>query len=191
MFVRLSGEDVPRPLDTQSILSHLGVDSLACEAATKQLIDRCIAIVQRNIGLIDSLPVVLAHSDLSPFNFLVEPATGHVTAVLDWNGATFERVGYNIHFAEHLFGCMTLDGWMDYSDRKAVEEVFCSQLRGLLSAQGVHDSEKFLFSVELSKAVGILHYYVPRMKNDSDGLWEGYLVSFLKQMSWEQAAQMQ
>lgn len=88
IFVRLSGEDVPPPPRTQSILSNLGIDSLVCEAATKQLIDRCIAIIQRNIGLVDSLPIVLAHSDLSPFNFLVEPTIGHVTAVLDWDGAT-------------------------------------------------------------------------------------------------------
>jgi hypothetical protein len=189
MFVRLSGEDVPRPLDTNSILSNLGVDSLSCEAATKQLVDRCITIIQHNVGLIDSLPIILAHSDLSPFNFLIEPTTGHVTAVLDWNGATFERVGYNLHFAQHLFGCMTLEGWMDYSDRKVVEEVFHSRLRELLSSQGVDCSEKFLYSMELSKAVGILHYYVPRMMNDSDCMWEGYLVSFLKQMTWEQATQ--
>jgi len=180
MFVHLCSEDVPRPLDTQSILSNFGINSLACETATKQLIGRSIAIVQRNIGLIDSLPIVLAHSDLSPFNFLVELTTGHVTAVLDWSGVIFERVGYNLHFAEHLFGCMTLEGWMDYSDRKAVEERFHSCLHELLSGQGVDDPEKFLSLVELSKAVGILHYYIPRMKDDSNRLWEGYLVSFLK-----------
>ena len=189
IFVQFCSEDVPRPLETQSILSDLGIDSLTCEAATRQLIGRSIAIVQHNTHLIDSLPIVLAHSDLSPFNFLVEQTTGHVTAVLDWGGATFERVGYNLHFAEHLFGCMTLEGWMDYSDRKAVEERFHSCLRERLSGQGVDDQEKLLSSVELSKAVGILHYYVPRMKDDSNGMWEGYLVSFLKQMTWEQVAQ--
>jgi hypothetical protein len=44
MFVRFSGQDVPRPLDTHSILSNLAVESLACKAATRQLTDRCIAI---------------------------------------------------------------------------------------------------------------------------------------------------
>jgi Phosphotransferase enzyme family len=187
MFVRLFTEDGLLPLDALSILSSIEVYSLACKGHTKQLIDRCVAIVQRNAGLVDSLPIVLAHSDLTPFNFLVEPTTGQVTAVLDWNGATFERVGYNLHFAEHLFGYMTLKGWVDYEDRKVVEEAFHSQLQRLLSAQGVEDSEKFVFSMELSKAVGLLQYYVPRMKKDSTGLWEGYLISFLKKMSWEQA----
>lgn len=70
---------------------------------------------------------------------------------------------------------MTLEGWVDYSDREAVEGCFRSQICGLLSAQGVDDSEKVVFSVELSNAVGLLQYYVQRMKNGSNGLWEGYL----------------
>jgi hypothetical protein len=144
-------------------------------------------MIQRNISLIDALPIVLAHPDLSPFNYLIESNTGHITAVIDWNGATYERVGFNLHFANHLFGCMTLDsGWMDYSDRKAVEDVFRSRLRELLSEQGVDDSEVLLYSIELSKAVGILHYYVPRMKSNNDGLFEAYLVTFLEQITWDQ-----
>jgi hypothetical protein len=188
VFVRLS-RDARRPANTQSVLSNLEIDSLSChQTATKQLITRCVTAIQRNISLVDALPIILAHSDLVPENLLVEPTTGNITAVIDWNGATFERVGYNLHFAEHLFGCMTLDsGWMDYSDRKAVEEVFRSRLRVLLLEQGVDDPEKLLYSMELSKAVGILQYYIPRMKKNNDSVWEGYLVTFLKQTAWEQA----
>jgi hypothetical protein len=82
IFGRLSAPDSPSPRNTLSILSDLELDSLVCEPATKQLIHRCVANVTRNIGLVDSLPIVLAHSDLSPFNILIDPVTGQVTAVL-------------------------------------------------------------------------------------------------------------
>jgi hypothetical protein len=186
VFVRFSKDSRPSA-NTQSILSNLEIDSLSCQTATKQLITRCVAMLQGNIGLIHALPCILAHSDLVPENLLVEPTTGNITAVIDWSGATVERVGHNLHFAEHLFGCMTLDsGWMDYSDRKAVEEVFRSRLREVLLEQGVDDPEKLLYSMELSKAVGILQYYIPRMKRNSDSVWEEYLVTFLRQLTWEQ-----
>jgi Phosphotransferase enzyme family len=187
VFVRLSTVDVPLPLDTLSVLSNLKleIDFLVCAPITKQLIDRCVGTVLSNVGLIDSLPIVLAHPDLTPFNFLVEPGTGQVTAVIDWDEATYERVGHNLHFAEHLFGCMTLKGWMDYDDRNVVEERFRSELHALLSAQGWNDSKMFVFSLELSKALGLLQYHIRRMKNEDNKFWEGYLVSFLKQMSWE------
>ncbi len=54
---------------------------------------------------------------------------------------------------------MTLERWVDYSDRKIVQEAFDSKLREVLYIQGVDDSEKFLFAIELSKAVGVLEYY--------------------------------
>jgi hypothetical protein len=44
----------------------------------------------------------------------------------------------------------------------------------------VDASEKFLYSIELPKAIGIIvHYYVSRAENDIDRLWERYSVSFL------------
>jgi hypothetical protein len=88
---------------------------------------------------------------------------------------------------------MTLNGWMDYSDRKVVEDRFKSELCVILIAQGWNDTQDLMFSLELSKAVGLLHYYVLRIQDDSrdriqKANWEGYLVTFLQQMSWEQMA---
>lgn len=146
-----------------------------------------MTVIESNSNLVDALPTVLAHGDLTPFNYLVERTSGRITAVLDWDGATVQRVGYNLHFVEHLFGSMTLDGWEDYPEREAIEGKFCSTLCGHLSAQGIDGVSAFLFSMELSKALGILEYYVPRVANGAVDVWEKFLVAFLQRLSWENA----
>jgi hypothetical protein len=175
------------PPATDSTVSSLrtAIASLECDVKCKALLDRTLFAVQRNSSLIDSLPTVLAHKDLTPFNYLVEPSTGRITAVLDWDGATPKRVGHNLHFAVHLFGCMTMEGWEDYPERESIESKFRSSICERLSAQGIEDLSSFLFSMELSQALGLLEYYVPRMENDKTGLWEKFLVTFLLWLSWE------
>jgi len=176
-----------KPPTANSTVSSLrtAITSLECDVKCKALLDRALFAIQRNAALIDSLPTVLAHEDLTPFNYLVEPSTGRVTAVLDWDGATPKRVGHNLHFAVHLFGCITLDGWEDYPERESIESEFRSSICERLSAQGIEDLASFLFSMELSQALGLLEYYVPRMENDKAGLWEKFLVTLLQRLSWE------
>lgn len=41
--------------------------------------------------------------------------------------------------------------------------------------------------MELSKALGILEYYVPRVANGAVDVWEKFLVAFLQRLSWENA----
>jgi Ser/Thr protein kinase RdoA (MazF antagonist) len=40
--------------------------------------------------IIDLVPWVLTHQDLSGMNILVDPDTGHITGVVDWADATLE-----------------------------------------------------------------------------------------------------
>lgn len=169
-----------KPPATNSTVSNLRttITSLECDVKCKALLDRTLFAVQRNATLIDSLPTVLAHEHLTPFNYLVEPSTGRVTAVLDWDGVTHRRVGHNLHCAVHLFGCMTMEGWEDYPGRESVESKFRSSICECLSSQGIEDMSSFLFSMELSQALGLLEYYVLRMENDKASLWE-------KSVSWE------
>jgi hypothetical protein len=118
---------------------------LICESGTRQLINRCIALIKRNAEVIDSLPFILAHPDLMPFNYLVD-TNGCITAVLDWDGTTHERLGYNLHFAQYLLGCMTREGWQDYADRETVEAAFYSAFYKRVEAHGTVPSTEFSFA---------------------------------------------
>ena len=78
-----------------------------------------------------------------------------------------------------------MEGWDDYPERESIESKFRSLICECLLAQGIEDLSSFLFSIELSQALGLLEYYVPRMENDKAGLWEKLLVTLLQQLSWE------
>lgn len=72
--------------------------------------------------------------DITPFNYLVDTASGQITAIVDWDSAKYLPIGHNLHFVEHLFGYMTTDGWEDHEDREALESFFYDRIRqGLLS----------------------------------------------------------
>lgn len=67
-------------------------------------ISACISNIRdHDVGLA-RLPLVLTHIDMTLFNYLVNMASGQVTAILDWDSAEYLPVKYNLHFVEHLFG---------------------------------------------------------------------------------------
>jgi hypothetical protein len=53
---------------------------------------------------------------------------------------------------------MTMEGWEDYPERESIESKFRSSICERLSAQGIEDLSLFLFSMELSQALGLLEY---------------------------------
>ncbi|KAJ9659616.1 hypothetical protein H2198_003029 [Neophaeococcomyces mojaviensis] len=59
------------------------------------------------LGLLTKLPPVLCHVDFFEINIMVEPVTGALTAVLDWDGAQIEAFGMIIYGVyDSFFGCM-------------------------------------------------------------------------------------
>ena len=187
IFSRLSCAGT-KPLSPITIITNHIIPNnfVPCDDDELQpLIDRCMRMIHRHASLVGALPTVLAHADLTSLNILIDPPTGRVTGILDWDSATYERLGYNLHFAEHLFGYMTLTGWEDNEDREKLEQGFYETFYQSLSSQGIEVTETFRLAVEVSKAVGILGYYSTRMESDNRGLYEKYLVDFLKRFSWE------
>ncbi|KAL7268775.1 hypothetical protein RUND412_008588 [Rhizina undulata] len=146
---------------------------------------RIIWFMGQNLPLIFSkLPLVLTHTDLSPLNYLVDPPTGKITTVLDWDGASYLPLGRNFHFVEHVFGYMTTQGWENYEGHKKLEDHFNARVRELLEAQGFE--EDVLRAVECSKALGILEYFVPKFREWKDDRPERYLRGYLRNLSWEE-----
>ena len=123
-------------------------------------------------------PLVLTHMDITPFNYLVDTASGQITAIVDWDSAKYLPIGHNFHFAEHLFGFLTTDGWEDDKDREALESVFNSRIRQSLVLQGFY--EKDLEALEDEKTLGTLMYYVPKLFEWKDGIAEKYLERYLQ-----------
>ena len=117
--------------------------------------------------------------DMTPFNYLVDAASGQVTAILDWDGAKYLPVGHNFHFVEHLFGYMTRDGWVDNEDREILESFFYEKARRHLVSQGFDESD--LEALGHEKILGTLTYYVPKLLEKKDGRAERYLEVYLEQ----------
>lgn len=59
------------------------------------------------VGLLMKLPAVICHVDFLENNIMVDPVTGALTAVLDWDGAQLEAFGMMIYGVyDSFFGCM-------------------------------------------------------------------------------------
>lgn len=115
---------------------------------------------------------------MTPFNYLVDMASGQITAILDWDSAEYLPVGYNLHFVEHLFGYMTRDGWEDAEDREALETFFYDRVWRRLLLQGF--DEKDLEALDHEKTLGTLMFYVPKLLEWKDGMAERYLERYLQ-----------
>ena len=55
-----------------------------------------VTSVIANLGLLQSLPLVLTHPDLVGLNVFVDPESGSITGVIDYDGAEIEALGINI-----------------------------------------------------------------------------------------------
>lgn len=127
--------------------------------------------------------------DMTPFNYLVDAASGRVTAIIDWDGARYLPVGHNFHFVEELFGYMTTDGWEDVEDREVLESFFHERVRRHLVSQGF--DERDLEALDHEKTLGMLTYYVPKLLEWKDGRAEKYLNRYLQLFfSWKEDDQV-
>ena len=143
----------------------------------RRRITTCITKIREEEVRLARLPVVLTHTDMTPFNYLVDMASGEVTAILDWDNAKYLPIGHNLHFAEQIFIFMTRDGWEDVEDREALESYFYDRVRQRLFLQGFNEND--LEGLEHEKTLGTLLYYVPRLFEWKDGIAERYLERLL------------
>ncbi|KAJ6016482.1 hypothetical protein N7540_011073 [Penicillium herquei] len=102
----------------------------------KNIISAYISKVLPQLRDLVVLPITLTHQDLAPFNYLIDPSTGRIKAVLDWDGAVYLPVGSNFHFVDSLLGFMTPKGWQDTEDRHDLEAAFYDRALCSLAAQG-------------------------------------------------------
>jgi len=145
-------------------------------------ISTCTSKLLPRLSDIDSLPIVLTHQDLTPFNYLIDDSTSRIQAVLDWDGAVYLPVGSNFHFVEDLFGFMTPSGWKDTEDRQELEEAFYTRALTALTTQGFGGVTKE--QLQLQKAIGILQYFVERLFKLKDERTELYLDGYLCRLTF-------
>ncbi|MCJ1377791.1 hypothetical protein MMC17_000887 [Xylographa soralifera] len=85
---------------------------------------------QKNMGLIiDLVPWVLTHQDLSGMNILVDPDTGHITGVVDWADATIEPFGMALWGLESVLGCSGPKGWLYFGSDPSYSHFGCNSSR--------------------------------------------------------------
>ena len=73
---------------------------------------RVIDRIYRNLDeLVDQVPWVLTHSDISNMNILVDPDSCHVTGIVDWADASIEPFGVALWGLESVLGCGGPHGW--------------------------------------------------------------------------------
>ncbi|TAQ83312.1 hypothetical protein B7494_g8364 [Chlorociboria aeruginascens] len=142
----------------------------------------CLSEIQQHSASLAKLPIVLTHIDLTPFNYLIDESSGHITGVLDWDGAYYLPIGHNFHFIEQLLGNMTRDGWEDIEDRHMLESFFYARLRQQIVSEGFEEDD--LEAIEYEKALGNLTYYIPKLLEWKDGKAEKYLEGFLRNLSF-------
>ncbi|KAJ5712954.1 uncharacterized protein N7483_010135 [Penicillium malachiteum] len=148
----------------------------------KNSISACISKVLPQLRDLVVLPITLTHQDLAPFNYLIDPSTGRIKAVLDWDGAVYLPVGSNFHFVDSLLGFMTPKGWQDTEDRHDLEAAFYDRALCSLAAQGHKNVTKE--QLESQKAIGMLLYGVERLLKFKDERSEHYLDGYLRGLSF-------
>lgn len=110
------GAFMPRPIDPYSPGSWTAtakstllmvVENERLAEIEPKLGQRAKAVLAR-IDLLMRLPAAICHTDFFENNVMVDPATGTVTAVLDWDGAQIEAFGMMIYgIYDNFFGSMT------------------------------------------------------------------------------------
>lgn len=102
--------------------------------------------------LANDYPWVLAPSDLSQTNLLIDDGTGHVTGILDWSQAEFLPFGIALAGIEDVFGWMDKGGWHYFSNHDELKALFWSTFYELTDMEEVHQHWN---SIQEARLVGM------------------------------------
>ena len=79
--------------------------------------------------MINLVPWVLTHQDLSGMNILVDPDSGHITGVVEWVDATIEPFGMALWGLESVLGCSGPNGWSYFGSDPSYSHFGCDPSR--------------------------------------------------------------
>jgi hypothetical protein len=113
--------------------------------------------------MIDLVPWVLTHQDLSNMNILVDPDSGHITGVVDWADATTEPFGMALWGLESVLGCSGPHGWSYFGNdpsqsRALFWKTFLREIGHRLSGECRH-------AINEVRTLGVLLRYGFRWEN--------------------------
>lgn len=119
---------------------------------------KIIENTQKNMGqMINAVPWVLTHQDLSDMNILVDPDSGHITGVVDWADATVEPFGMALWGLESVLGYSGPDGWSYFgSDPSRSRALFW---KAFLREIGCTISDECYRAINDVKTLGVLLRY--------------------------------
>ena len=173
-------------IDVSSVLEGLGSRAETyrfLNASLQRDLSTCIDEISVRRHDLSDLPVALTHQDFSPFNYLIDESSGRVAAVLDWDGAVYQTIGSNLNFVDTFFGNMTKEGrWEENEDSEESEAVSYERVLGNSAAQGFEGVTRE--RLEVSKAVGMLDYYLKRMARLKDDRTEQDLKGCLERSTF-------
>lgn len=107
--------------------------------------------------ILNHVPWVLTHSDLSDMNILVDPDSGHLTGIVDWADADIQPFGVALWGLESVLGSSGPDGWSYFGEdvlhfRKLFREIFLKEIGVLLSIETRR-------AIEEARILGVLLRY--------------------------------
>jgi hypothetical protein len=133
--------------------------------------------------IIDLVPWVLTHQDLSGMNINVDPDTGHITGVVDWADATIEPFGMALWGLESVLGCGGPNGWSYFGSDPSYSHFGCnpSRLRALFWEVLLREiectiSDECRYAINEVRTLGVLLRY--------GFSWENGMVSPVKDTNY-------
>ncbi|OQD77797.1 hypothetical protein PENDEC_c002G06157 [Penicillium decumbens] len=126
-----------------------------------------ICRLQHQVHLLESLPRVLTHHDLSQVNILVSDA-GKITGVIDFDEAGVEAFGMCIWgLYECFFGSMEAGKWSLYHEMPVLANAFWESLwANIPPSLKREEAEK---AVKVSLSIGVLNrYFIEGMVDEID-----------------------
>ncbi|PSN75100.1 hypothetical protein BS50DRAFT_671344 [Corynespora cassiicola Philippines] len=100
-----------------------------------------------------SYPSVLTHADFSETNILIDPATGHLTGVIDWAEASILPFGCASWGMKNLLGFMHRGDWQYFSQGAELEELFWYTFERTVDSEIANGNRE---SIRTAGVVGIL-----------------------------------
>lgn len=141
------------------------------------------------IHLLEKLPLILTHLDFAEVKIMVDPQTGHVTGILDFDGARVEPFGMCIFGVyEGFFGEMRDSKWK-FFDQPASRDAPCQSVREILekafwdtlwnAVPSWMDRLELKEPVTIALEMGIVNRYL-----DWDGDMDPENESHMRAVSW-------